>query len=60
MGAPLVLDSLTRTATVLGVDVTRALTARDFPTVPAQGSATIAANADGTGTATITIRDTYI
>ena len=60
IGAPLVLDSLTRTATVLGVDVTRALTARDFPTVPAQGSATIAANADGTGTATINIRDTYI
>lgn len=59
-GAPLVLDSLTRTATVLGVDVTRALARRDFPVVEPGGTVTIAALADGTGTVTASVRDTYI
>ena len=59
-GAPLVLDSLTRTASVLGVDVTRALSRRDFPAVPAGGTVTISALADGTGTVTASVRDTYI
>lgn len=59
-GAPLVLDSLTRTASVLGVDVTRALSRRDFPAVPAGGTVTISALAEGTGTVTATVRDTYI
>lgn len=59
-GAPLVLDSLTRTATVLGVDVTRALSRRDFPVVEPGGTVTISALAEGTGTVTATVRDTYI
>lgn len=60
IGAPLVLDSLTRTATVLGVDVTRALARRDFPVVEPGGTVTISALAEGTGTVTATVRDTYI
>lgn len=59
-GAPLVLDSLTRTASVLGVDVTRALARRDFPVVAPGGTVTISALADGTGTVTASVRDTYI
>lgn len=59
-GAPLVLDSLTRTATVLGVDVTRALARRDFPVVAPGGTVTISALAEGTGTVTATVRDTYV
>lgn len=59
-GAPLVLDSLTRTATVLGVDVTRALARRDFPVVGPGGTVTIATLAEGTGTVTASVRDTYI
>ncbi len=59
-GAPLVLDSLTRTASVLGVDVTRALTRRDFPVVEPGGTVTISALAEGTGTVTATVRDTYV
>lgn len=59
-GAPLMLDSLTRTATVLGVDVTRALARRDFPVVEPGGTVTISALAEGTGTVTATVRDTYI
>lgn len=60
MGAPLVLDSLTRTASVLGVDVTRSLTRRDFPVVEPNGSTTISALADGNGTISITVSDTYL
>lgn len=60
LGAPLVLDSLTRTASVLGVDVTRALTRRDFPAVHAGGTVTISALAEGTGTVIATVRDTYV
>lgn len=59
-GAPLVLDSLTRTVSVLGVDVTRALARRDFPVVAPGGTVTISALAEGTGTVTATVRDTYI
>lgn len=59
-GAPLVLDSLTRTASVLGVDVTRALARRDFPVVEPGGTVTISALAEGTGTVTASVRDTYV
>lgn len=59
-GAPLVLDGLTRTATVRGVDVTRALTSRDFPAIPPGGSVTLSVLASGTGTVTVESFDTYI
>lgn len=57
---PVVLDSRTRTASVAGVDVSRGLTSRDFPTVPAGGSITLSLTASGTGTVTATCHDTYI
>lgn len=56
----LTMDSRTRTATVQGVDVSRSLTARGFPTVPAGGSVTLSLQASGTGTVTATCHDTYI
>jgi len=56
----LTMDSRTRTATVQGVDVSRSLTARGFPTVPAGGSITLSLQASGTGTVTATCHDTYI
>ena len=57
---PVVFDSRTRTAQVAGVDVSRGLTSRDFPTVPAGGSITLSLAASGTGTVTAVCRDTYI
>lgn len=57
---PVTLDSRTRTATVAGVDVSRGLTSRDFPTVPAGGSITLSLQASGTGTVTASCHDTYI
>lgn len=57
---PVVLDSRTRTASVAGVDVSRGLTSRDFPTVPAGGSITLSLAASGTGTVTAICHDTYI
>lgn len=57
---PLVLDCRTRTATVAGVDVTRGMTARSWPTVPAGGSLTLALDAAGTGQVEVTCHDTYI
>ena len=57
---PVTFDSRTRTASVAGVDVSRGLTSRDFPTVPAGGSVTLSLQASGTGTVTATCHDTYI
>ena len=57
---PLVLDCLGRTATVAGVDMSRALSRRDFPSVPAGGSTTLALTGTGTGTVVVEWRDTYI
>ena len=57
---PLVLDCLGRTATVAGVDMSRALSRRDFPSVPAGGSTTLALTGTGTGTVAVEWRDTYI
>lgn len=58
--APLVLDSLSRTANVAGVDVTRHLTQRDFFAIEPDGSLTLAINASGSGAVTVECRDTYI
>lgn len=41
-GSPLVLDALTRTATVGGLDRSQFLGERDFPTIPPGGSITVA------------------
>lgn len=57
---PLKLNSLTRTASINGVDVTRRLTSRDFPVVPPGGSVTVALFANGNGSVEVEVRDTYI
>lgn len=57
---PLVLDCRSRTASVAGVDVTRGLTARQWQTVPAGGSLSLAVSSGGTGTVKVTCHDTYI
>ena len=57
---PLTLDSLTRTASVQGLDTSRYLTSRGFPVVPAGGSISINLQAVGTGWATVEWHDTYI
>ena len=59
-GTPVVLDCLTRTATVRGVDMTRALTRRDFPSVEPGGSATLSVLAEGDATVTIEVSNTYV
>ena len=59
-GVPLVLDCLSRTASIGGVDVTRNLTSRGFPSVPAGGSATIVVLSVGSGWVSVESRDTYI
>ena len=57
---PVVLDCLSRTASVAGVDASRLLSARGFPSVPAGGEVTLALTATGTGTVCVEWRDTYI
>lgn len=57
---PVVLDCLSRTASVAGVDASRLLSARGFPSVPAGGEVTLALTATGAGTVCAEWRDTYI
>jgi hypothetical protein len=57
---PVELDCRSRTVSVAGVDATRCLTARDWPSVPAGGSLTLALTAEGAGQVEITCHDTYI
>lgn len=57
---PVTLDCRSRRATVAGVDASRRLSARAFPSIPARGSATLALTAEGTGTVEVAWRDTYI
>lgn len=57
---PLVLDSRSQTASMGGVDVSRSLSRRDFPTVPANGSVSLRLMSAGTGWVTAVCRDTYI
>lgn len=57
---PLVLDSRTRTATIGGLDVSRRLTARAFPTIPAGGSVGISLLSAGAGWIACQVHDTYI
>lgn len=60
--APVVLDCLSRTATVNGVDVTRNLVQRTWPSIPAGGSITLSCTAKTSGNAYIKVEshDTYI
>jgi hypothetical protein len=57
---PLILDSRSQTASMGGVDVSRNLSRRDFPTVPAGGSVSLRLMSAGTGWVTAVCRDTYI
>ncbi|OXN01661.1 hypothetical protein [Bifidobacterium vansinderenii] len=57
---PLVLDCRSRTATIGGMDVSRGLTARGFPTVPAGGSVPVVLESPGGGVVDCLIRDTYM
>lgn len=59
-GVPLELDCLTRTASIGGLDTSRHLTSRGFPSIPPGGSITINLQASGTGWATVEWHDTYI
>lgn len=57
---PLVLDCLSRTASVGGVDVTRNLAARGFPSIPPSGPVRLSVVAPGSGTVSVSWHDTYI
>lgn len=57
---PLVLDSRTQTASMGGVDVSRLLTKRGFPLVPAGGSLSVQLMTPGDGWVTISVHDTYM
>ncbi|MFT8592423.1 MAG: hypothetical protein ABF747_02260 [Bifidobacterium sp.] len=57
---PLTLDSRSQTASMGGVDVSRSLSRRDFPVVPAAGSVSLRLMSAGTGWVTAVCRDTYI
>lgn len=58
--SPVVFDSMSETANVNGVDVSRNLVDRQFPSIQAGGSITLAMYANGSGSVEITSRDTYI
>ncbi len=57
---PLVLDCRSRTATMGGLDVSRNLRSRGFPTVPAGGSLSVNLQSAGTGWVTVESHDTYM
>lgn len=58
---PIVLDCLSRTASIDGVDVTRRLGRRDFPSIAPGGDTTLALMCSGTnGSVSIEWHDTYI
>lgn len=56
----LVIDCLTRTASINGVDVTRNFTSRDFPVVEPGGSVRISCMSAGTGSVEVSVHDTYL
>ena len=57
---PLVLDSRSRTASIGGLDVSRNLRQRGFPTVPPGGSTAVNLQSVGDGYVTVECRDTYM
>lgn len=58
--APVVLDCLSRTASANGVDVTRNLVQRTWPSIPAGGSITLSCTGQGDGYIEVVSHDTYI
>lgn len=54
------LDCLSRTASINGVDVTRNLTSRGFPTVEPGETVRLSCMSAGTGGIEVSVRDTYI
>ena len=59
-GVPLVLDSRSRAASIGGLDVSRNLRQRGFPTVPPGGSVAVNLQSVGDGHVTVECRDTYM
>ena len=57
---PLVLDSRSRAASIGGLDVSRNLRQRGFPTVPPGGSVAVNLQSVGDGYVTVECRDTYM
>lgn len=57
---PLVLDSRSRTTSIGGLDVSRNLRQRGFPTVPPGGSTAVNLQSVGDGYVTVECRDTYM
>lgn len=57
---PLILDCRAQTASMGGVDVSRLLTRRGFPLVPAGGSLSVQLMTPGDGWMTISVHDTYL
>ncbi len=57
---PLVLDCRSRTATMGGLDVSRNLRSRGFPTVEPDGSLSVNLQSAGTGWITVESHDTYM
>ena len=57
---PLVLDSRSRTASIGGLDVSRNLRQRGFPTVPPGGTPAVNLQSVGDGYVTVECRDTYM
>ena len=57
---PLVLDSRSRTASIGGLDVSRNLRSRGFPTVPAGGSVSVNLTSTGSGWVDVEVHDTWM
>lgn len=57
---PLVLDCRTQTASMGGVDVSRLLTRRGFPSILPMGSLSVQLMSPGSGWANVSVRDTYL
>lgn len=56
----LVIDCLTRTGSINGVDVTRNFASRDFPSIEPGGNIRLSCLSGGNGGITISVRDTYL
>lgn len=54
------IDCKTRTASINGVDVTRNFASRDFPSIKPGGNVRFSCLSGGTGSITLSVRDTYL
>lgn len=59
-GVSLILDSRSRTATMDGLDISRYLTSRGFPTIPPSGSVNVVLSSYGGGYVNCRVRDTFM